>query len=101
VVGDDGENSVIGFLRRGADGERPVLVVVNATPVGREGYRVGVPRDGVWRVLLDSDDPRYGGSGMVAESAVVAGERGWHGQPHSLELTLPPLGVLVLAPEAP
>jgi 1,4-alpha-glucan branching enzyme len=101
VVVDDADNSVLAFLRRGDPADRPILALVNATPVPRHGYRVGVPRHGVWRVLLDTDDERYGGSGLRSDTVAVTDDRPAHGQPQSLVLTLPPLAVLVLGAEAP
>ena len=66
----------------------------------RPGYRVGLPRAGRWREVLNTDAHAYGGSGVGNRGAVVAEETAWHGQQWSAELTLPPLGVVWLAPEA-
>jgi 1,4-alpha-glucan branching enzyme len=93
----DSDSSVVSYLRR--DGERPpVLVVVNFTPVVREGYRLGAPCGGTWREILNSDAPFYGGSGVGNMGEVRAQDSGCHGRPHTLSLTLPPLGVVVLVP---
>src|SRR5262249_61308604 len=62
VDANDSNQSVTSYLRRGKSGA-PVLVVLNYTPVPREGYRVGVPEGGTWGELLNSDAPLYGGSG--------------------------------------
>jgi 1,4-alpha-glucan branching enzyme len=98
VVGDDRNNSVFAFLRYGDETAVPVLVVCNMTPVTRFGYRIGVPRPGRWRELLNSDSEFYGGSGMgnggMASTVSVQN----HGEAQSLELTLPPLGTLFLRP---
>ena len=64
VEGGDAEQSVISFLRRARSPEDFVLVVCNFTPVVRHGYRVGVPVPGVYAEALNTDDPRYGGSGV-------------------------------------
>jgi 1,4-alpha-glucan branching enzyme len=98
VDASDVENSVLAFLRRGGNGEETVLAVCNFTPVPRPGYRIGVPRAGRWEVLLDSDAERYGGSGHADAREYVATEPGHHGRSWSVELTLPPLGILLLAP---
>src|SRR5260221_5097075 len=58
----DWEQSVISFLRLGQESAPPVLVVCNFTPVPRYNYRLGVPRGGFWREMLNSDAPLYGGS---------------------------------------
>ncbi len=99
ISADDVEQSVIAYLRKGADTREIVLVVCNFTPVPRQGYRVGVPRGGTWVTLLNSDDAAYGGSGMFSFSSLDASGVTWHGRPFSLEFTLPPLSaVFIQAP---
>ena len=97
VDANDSNQSVATYLRKGKSGA-PVLVVLNYTPVAREGYRVGVPQGGEWRELLNSDAPVYGGSGVGNYGAVRAEESPSHGREFSLLLTLPPLGALFLKP---
>ncbi|WP_170182832.1 1,4-alpha-glucan branching protein GlgB [Muricoccus nepalensis] len=97
VVGDDNTNSVFAFLRLGADGS-PALVVCNMTPVPRLNYRIGVPRGGYWREVLNTDAGHYGGSGVGNFGGVEATGEASHGQPASLMLSLPPLATLILAP---
>jgi 1,4-alpha-glucan branching enzyme len=91
---DDRENSVFSWLRRDASGGF-VVCVVNMTPVVREGYRIGVPEAGRYRVVLDSDDARYGGSGTGA-GVVDSTDQPHHGRPCSIEMSLPPLATLIL-----
>ena len=71
----------------------------NFTPVIREGYRFGLPGEGRYREVLNTDATEYGGSGVHNGRAVEAEPVPWHGQPYSAEATLPPLAVLVLAPD--
>jgi 1,4-alpha-glucan branching enzyme len=97
---NDSENSIISLLRRGKSAQAEIVVVCNFTPLPRVGYRVGVPSGGFWRELLNSDAREYGGSGMGNLGGVQAAERSVHGRPYSLELTLPPLGVLFLKAKA-
>jgi 1,4-alpha-glucan branching enzyme len=99
VIGDDTGNSVFAFLRYGNDDARPVLVVSNMTPVPHHGYAIGVPRPGPWRELLNSDAELYGGSNMGNGSVVQPVPVQRHGEAQSLELTLPPLATIYLAPE--
>ncbi len=99
VVGDDRTNSVFAFLRCGAAGAPPVLVVCNMTPAPRYHYRIGVPYAGVWREMLNSDADIYGGSNLGNGGAVQAQHDAMHGQPQSLDLILPPLAVLYLRAE--
>ena len=95
----DTANSVISWLRRSRDGQT-VLVVCNFTPMPRGGYRVGVPTGGAWVEIANSDARSYGGSGVGNCGGVHAKRRAAHGHDWSVELTLPPLGVLMLRPEA-
>ena len=96
VTCDDADNSVVAFLRRGERWEDLLLVVCNFTPVVRENYRIGIPLGGFWRESLNSDATYYGGSGQGNFGAVEASPLPAHGRDHSLNLRLPPLGVLML-----
>jgi 1,4-alpha-glucan branching enzyme len=96
----DWHGSILAFLRRGK-GADAVVVACNFTPVPRIGYRLGVPFGGIWRELLNSDGESYGGSGMGNFGGVAAEEIPTHGRPFSLNLTLPPLGAVILKGEAP
>jgi alpha-1,4-glucan:alpha-1,4-glucan 6-glycosyltransferase len=100
VVGDDDRHSVYAFLRfaaPGADGEPrdTVLCVVNATPVPRHDYRIGVPGGTSWTLLADGDAGEHGGSGHPVEAAPAVEPVPAHGQPASIVLTLPPLAVVL------
>jgi 1,4-alpha-glucan branching enzyme len=110
VDASDVAAGVISFLRLGAGSEarsgsgsrsgdrRPVLVVVNATPVRREGYHIGVSVGGRWEEVANSDRAEYGGSHAGNFGGVTAVPEPMHGRPLSLPLVLPPLGVLFLVP---
>jgi 1,4-alpha-glucan branching enzyme len=98
---DDAWNSVLSYVRRtgaaasnAARGE--LLVICNFTPLVRRNYRVGVPHVGTWREVLNSDAEIYGGSGVGNMGGTESAPVPFHGRPHSLNLTLPPLGILVL-----
>ncbi len=96
VVGDDAANSVYAYLRLAADGS-PVLFVANFTPVVREGYRLGVPVPGTWTEVLNSDDDRYGGSGVV-NGSIEAEAISTHGFDQSIEIRIPPLAAAFFVP---
>ena len=95
---DDGDSSVLSYLRLGNDGHELVLVVCNFTPVPRDHYRVGVPLAGLWQEVLNSDALYYGGGGQ--------GNCGWkmtqdvpaNGADQSLDLFLPPHSALIFSP---
>ncbi len=95
----DAENSVVSLLRRGGEGDRPVLAVFNFTPVLRNGYRIGVPSGGLWRERLNGDAAAYGGTGAGNLGGVQAEGVPAHARPFSISLTLPPLAALFLVPE--
>jgi 1,4-alpha-glucan branching enzyme len=99
VIADDADNSVVAFLRKSRDGRSMVLVVCNFTPVLRDRYRVGVPREGRWTEILNSDAAHYGGSGVGNYGAVHTVPVTSQGRYHSLTLALPPLGALYLRHE--
>ncbi|HPN89032.1 MAG TPA: 1,4-alpha-glucan branching protein GlgB [Candidatus Omnitrophota bacterium] len=96
---NDWEGSVLTFMRKGRDSRKDILVVCNFTPVVRYNYRVGVPRGGYWKELLNSDSIIYGGSGVGNLGGVNADRTHYNGRHHSLSLTLPPLGVIFLQHE--
>jgi len=92
----DWEQSVISFIRKGRTTKDILLVICNFTPVPRYKYMVGVPVDGAWRLVLNSDDKKYGGSGLVKNVKVKAKKIPYNDRPYSISVTLPPLGVLFL-----
>jgi 1,4-alpha-glucan branching enzyme len=71
-----------------------LLFVANFTPVVRFNYRVGAPCGGFWREVLNSDAPLYGGSGQGNMGGVEANPLPLHGRPWSLNVTVPPLGIV-------
>ena len=93
---NDSDNSVVSFIRRGHDGSDFVVAVVNFTPVPRDGYRIGVPFEGDYLELLNSDSAIYGGSNRGNSGIVTTEPVDAHGHAASLRLNLPPLGFLML-----
>jgi 1,4-alpha-glucan branching enzyme len=90
----DWEKSIISFVRKSLDGEEIILVVCNFTPVPRENYKIGVPRLGFWKEILNTDAEVYGGSGWGNFGGVKAKEEPIHNRPYSIEISLPPLGCI-------
>jgi 1,4-alpha-glucan branching enzyme len=76
-----------------------VVVVLNLTPVPREQYRIGAPEPGTYTRLLSGDDRAFGGSDYPTTERVETEPSPFHGYAHSMKLTLPPLGALIMAPE--
>jgi 1,4-alpha-glucan branching enzyme len=94
----DAVQSVVAFARFARDRRRLALCVCNFTPVPRYEYRIGVPQPGYYREVLNSDGAVYGGSDVGNGGGVPSEPLPWHGQPHSIRLTLPPLGAVWLTP---
>lgn len=97
----DVENSVISFIRRAADRSRFLVFACNFTPVPRLNYRIGVPDEGAYAEIMNSDSELFGGSNMGNGGRVVSDPIPMHGRPHSLNLTLPPLAVVIFEPMRP
>ncbi len=94
----DAEQSVVSFTRYARNKRDLIVIVCNFTPVPRLGYRIGLPIEGDYRELLNSDWPQFGGSG-VENARVIQGERQpWQNCGFSSEINLPPLGVVMLKP---
>ena len=95
---NDSDNSVVSLIRRAADPEDFVVAVLNFTPVPRDGYVIGVPREGGYDELMNSDAAIYGGGNIGNGGLIFTEPVASHGHPQSLRLTLPPLGFLLLKP---
>lgn len=92
---NDAENSVISFIRKSKDPDDFLVFVLNFTPVPRFGYRVGVPREGFYEEILNSDSELYWGSNLGNLGGVWAEAIPSHGRPFSLSLVLPPLSCCI------
>jgi len=90
----DADSSVLSFVRFARDREDFIVFVCNFTPVPRQGYRVGVPKAGLYREILNTDAEMFGGSNLGNGGAVLADPIKFHGRPASLRVTLPPLAVV-------
>jgi 1,4-alpha-glucan branching enzyme len=90
---NDSDNSVWSFIRKSVTGA-PIVFIVNATPVVRQGYRVGVNSPGFYEEILNTDAETYGGSNVGNYGGRWADEHwSWQGKPHSIQIDLPPLAV--------
>jgi 1,4-alpha-glucan branching enzyme len=96
---NDAGGNVLAFARASKKAERVLVCVANLSPTPRPGYRLGLPRAGRWREAINTDSGFYGGSDSGNLGGVEAEPIGWHEQPFSAEVTLPPLGVVWLVPE--
>jgi 1,4-alpha-glucan branching enzyme len=99
IEGNAAEDSIYAFARFGEDDAEPVMAAFNFTPTPREGVRLGVPAAGRWRVLLNTDEARFGGSGVGNPPSIESEPEPAQGRSDSLRLTLPPLGAVILERE--
>jgi 1,4-alpha-glucan branching enzyme len=91
----DNRHSVVSYIRYDKDRSNYLIVVCNFTPQPHAHYRIGVPEPGFYRELFNSDAREFGGSNMGNLGGKWTDEWGYHGRPCSLDLCLPPLGVMV------
>lgn len=90
----DYQRSILGYARKAPSTGEQVFVVINFTPVVREGYRLGVPETGQYHEIFNSDAEMFGGSNVVNDPK-SASDIAWHEQPYSIEFTLPPLAAVI------
>ncbi|MCK0145005.1 1,4-alpha-glucan branching protein GlgB [Arenibacter sp. F26102] len=90
----DHANSVLTYIRKGLDPKENIYIACNFTPVPREKYRMGISKTGQLKEIFNSDDTKYGGTGMKNGTLKIS-KTPWHGYDKSVEITIPPLGVVV------
>ena len=95
-IDKEGENGVMSFIRKGKDPKDDLVIVFNHTPVAKHDFRQGVPADGQWEEVLNSDAREFGGTGVANVKPIVAEETPWQGRPRSISLAVPPLGAVFL-----
>lgn len=94
IDADNNEQSILVYERKGANGEL-LVIALNFTPATYENYRIGVEK-GSYREFFNSDDIRYGGSGKVNTGKISSESKAWHNKPCSINITIPPLGAVIL-----
>jgi len=98
IDANDASSNVLSFSRFGSDPDDIVVCVANFNALPHDNYRIGLPKAGPWREVINTDAENYGGSGVGNLGEVVADEPGWNGLPASTRLRVPPLGTLWLRP---
>lgn len=91
----DHENSILAYMRKSYHSKEDILVVLNMTPVAHEQYLLGIDGEGQWKEILNSDDTRFFGSGVINTGVLTAGESPVNGKSHALPLRIPPLGASI------
>lgn len=92
----DRNNSVVVYARKGNVHKEQLIIILNMTPIPKDNYRIGVPMQGVWTEIFNSDEHHFGGSGKTNKSVIMAEEIAWQGKAYSISLTIPPLGASIL-----
>ena len=91
----DADNSIIAYIRKGQNEKDQLLVLHNFTPIVREDYRIGVPKEGDWHEIFNTDKKKYWGSGVSNKKIIESEKEYYHSRPHSIKVTLPPLATIV------
>ena len=94
IEGDNGAEHIVSFMRLAAAAKRQMVCLCNFSPVIRRAYRIGLPRPGQYRQVLNTDAAQFGGSGVGAIESVMAEAQPWQGQPYSAVFDLPPLATM-------
>lgn len=96
IDADDADQSLISFIRHGDTEKEDLVVLINFDPRAYEEYRIGVPTYGTWTEIFNSDDERYGGSGVINTLPAEASIEPWNGREQSIVVRVPPLGGMIL-----
>ena len=95
IDGGNANESILIYNRKGHDAENDVVVVLNMTPITHHNYRIGVPSEGKWKELFNSDSEHFWGSGVENSEPITTETVKWHGRENSLNISIPPLGAAV------
>ncbi len=93
---DDAQQSIISFVRHDDDPADDLVIVINFNPASYERFNVGVPTEGEWKVIFNTDEPEYGGSGFTDNASYMSAPYPWNGCGDQLTIALPGLAGLVL-----
>src|SRR4029079_7855120 len=93
---NNASENIVSFIRRSRSTARELICVGNFAPVLRENHQLGLPRQGTYRLIANTDDKIYGGSGVKLAKSIKAEEKPIHGQSYSVTITLPPLATIWL-----
>lgn len=90
------DESIITFIRKGKEKGDTLIFTCNFTPIPRTMHRIGVPYKGTYREILNSDDTKYGGSGITNQDSMNSIDMRWDGRDQSIHIKIPPLGISIL-----
>ncbi|MEH7355461.1 1,4-alpha-glucan branching protein GlgB [Neobacillus drentensis] len=98
IDANNSQQSIFSFIRKGKKVEDYLIIICNFTGVSYTIYKIGVPKAGEYRVIFNSDQQEYGGAGLTNKKTIFSVEEPFHGQPFSIELTIPPFGFQIIRP---
>jgi 1,4-alpha-glucan branching enzyme len=98
IDANNSDQSIFTFIRKGKREEDNLIIVCNFTGVNYPIYKIGVPKAGEYREVLNSDDQEFGGAGLTNKKTILALEDPFHGQACSIEITIPPFGFQIIRP---
>lgn len=93
---NDAKNSVLSYIRKGEKEKDDVIIICNMTPVPREDYRIGLPKEGTYKLIFNSDESKYGGSNFPLKKQYTTEKLEWQYRKQSATFNLPPLGMIAL-----
>lgn len=98
IDADNSKQSIVSFVRQGENVDDDLAILINFDPASYDTYRIGVPREGDWQVIFDSDRPEFGGSGFAGDEPYTVSSQPypWNGQMDSIEIKVPGLAGVVL-----
>jgi len=99
LVHDDNTQNVVIFRRTNDEGD-DVIAICNFAPVERDGYRFGIPEQKNYEIVLNSDDIRYGGTGIPEKEVILSEKIAMHGKANSIAVDIPPMSVMYLKPSS-
>jgi 1,4-alpha-glucan branching enzyme len=96
IDGGNADDSILVYRRMGNDAKDDLVIILNMTPVPRHGFRIGVPKNGVWKEVFNSDELNYNGTGLTNPEPLASEAVEWQWKQNSVLVTIPPLGAVVL-----
>ncbi|ETI65846.1 glycogen branching enzyme [Neobacillus vireti LMG 21834] len=98
IDANNSNQSIFSFIRKGKKEADSLIIICNFTAISYPVYRIGVPKLGEYREIFTSDQEEYGGTGLINKKTILAMEEPFHGQPYSINLTIPPFGFQIIRP---
>ncbi|MFF2449175.1 1,4-alpha-glucan branching protein GlgB [Neobacillus sp. NPDC058068] len=98
IDANNSNQSIFSFIRKGKKEADSLIIICNFTAISYPVYRIGVPKSGEYREIFTSDQEEYGGTGLINKKTILAMEEPFHGQPYSINLTIPPFGFQIIRP---